>query len=98
MRRIIIFYPHIGEYGGIERNILALAEEIHRRGFDPVLVCFYDRISMEQLFPKLNVVILKDHWNPFVKAMRLRNWLRKNRHGLRGMPLFFGGKASFYAA
>lgn len=98
MKKIVIFYPHIGEYGGIERNVLALAEEIDRKGHRPVLVCYYDHIDMTGLFAKLERVILKDHWNPFLKAMRLRDWLQKNKKDIVGMPLFFGGKAGFYAS
>lgn len=97
MDKIVIVYPHIGEYGGIERNILALAEEITRRGFEPVLLCFYDNVNMQSLCKKLTVVILQDHWNPFLKASRVRKWIMQNQKSGKTMPLFFGGKAGFYA-
>ncbi len=96
--KVVIFYPHIGEYGGIERNILGLSIEISRQGFTPLLICFYDLIDIKQYWPNLEVVVLNDHPNPFIKSRRLRNWLTKNKSQIKGLPLFFGNKAGFYAA
>ena len=91
-----IFYPHIGEYGGIERNIKALSESISAHGLQAVLVCYYDRVGLAN--DQLQVVELGDHWNPFVKAKRVRRWVDRHRESLSGLPLFFGCKAGFYAA
>lgn len=96
MRSIAIFYPHVGEHGGIERNIIALADSISARGLEALLVCFYDRVGLAN--PNLRVVQLGDHWNPFVKARRVRKWVDEHRDSIVGMPLFFGCKAGFYAA
>jgi glycosyltransferase involved in cell wall biosynthesis len=98
MKKTIIFYPHIGEYGGIERNIIALATEVIRNGQIPVLVCFYDHINMSGYLNGLVTVKIKDHWNPFVKSFRLMKWLKQNQSEIAGMPFFFGGKAGFYGA
>jgi glycosyltransferase involved in cell wall biosynthesis len=95
-RRCIIFYPHIGEYGGIERNIIALAIEIRRRGMTPVLVCFYDHVGMERYEGNLEVVQLGDSRNPWSKAAKISKALADEIDKIKGLPLFFGGKAGFY--
>ncbi|QMU27428.1 glycosyltransferase [Adhaeribacter radiodurans] len=97
LNKVIIFYPHIGEYGGIERNIIALAEEASRMKISPVLICYYDNIGISQYHNNLETILLGDHWNPFIKGLRLYNWFNKNRKLIKGLPLFFGGKAGFYA-
>lgn len=93
----VIFYPHIGEYGGIERNIIALAEEVNAMGCKPILLCFYDNVGMGKLANNLCTIELKDHWNPFVKGRRLKKWFKENNRKISGQSLFFGTKASFYA-
>jgi hypothetical protein len=98
MNKIAIFYPHIGEYGGIERNIIALATQIDKMGFKPVIICYYDFINLVTYYPGLEMIVLNDHWNPFIKAIRLKGWFNQNKHQLQGLPLFFGAKAGFYAS
>ena len=98
VKKAIIFYPHIGEYGGVERNILALATEVIRNGKLPVVVCFYDHINLTKYLPGLKVVEINDHWNPFTKSLRIKRWLRVNKNEILGHPFFFGGKAGFYGA
>lgn len=95
---VIIFYPHIGEYGGIERNIQGLAAGAQLEGRQPVLLCYYDRVGMDSLAEGLKVVVLGDHWNPWIKAKRLKEYLIGNAGIIHGLPLFFGAKAGFYAA
>ncbi|GAA5118408.1 glycosyltransferase [Luteolibacter yonseiensis] len=94
--KIIIFYPYIGEYGGIERNIIALSDEAIAMGCEPVLLCFYDRIQMEKWGPGISVVQLGEGGSPFAKARKVRQWLDAHRHEILGLPFFFGGKAGFY--
>lgn len=97
MKNIIIFYPHIGEYGGIERNIIALAQEIKNRKQKAILLCFYDKINLSKYAGfQIETICIKDHWNPFVKSYRLRKWFRKNSSSILGNPFIFGGKAGFY--
>lgn len=97
MKKIIIFYPHIGEYGGIERNIIALVNEIKNRGQYPVLLCFYDKINLSNYSEcTIDTVFIEDHWNPFVKSYRLRKWILKNSDSILGSPFVFGAKAGFY--
>ncbi|MCR9294632.1 MAG: glycosyltransferase [bacterium] len=95
-RKAVIIYPHIGEYGGIERNIIALAQVSSSRGVEPYVLCAYDRVGLNSDF--LTTVEFGDNWNPFVKARRIRRWLQKHRSELVGQPLFFGCKAGTYAA
>jgi glycosyltransferase involved in cell wall biosynthesis len=98
MKKAVIFYPHIGEYGGVERNIIALATEVIRQGHIPVLVCFYDHINMPGYLDGLITVKLADHQVPFIKSYRIKRWLQQNNDDILGLPLFFGGKAGFYGA
>jgi|GEM_PF-693149 len=98
MKMIVIFYPHIDEYGGIERNIIGLAMKTIKMNLRPVLLCFYDKLNMRSYYPELETVELGDHWNPLIKSLRLQRWLRANRENIMGLPLFFSGKAGFYAA
>ena len=97
-RKVVIFYPHIGEYGGIERNIIALSIEALNKGYTPVLLCFYDHIHMHTYVEGLEVIVLGDHWSPFKKGAMVSAWFKKNAQTFEGLPLFFGGKAGFYAA
>jgi glycosyltransferase involved in cell wall biosynthesis len=97
MKEIVIFYPHISEYGGIERLIVALAIEANSRGIRPVLLCFYDRLGMKRFEPNLEVVELGQSRNPWTKARKIRKWL-EGRPSVAGLPLFFGAKAGFYGA
>lgn len=97
IKKVVIFYPHIGEYGGIERNIIALATEVVNKGLIPVLLCYYDHINMGQYVKGMEVVALGDHWSPFAKGKMVSNWFRKHAGELAGMPFFFSGKAGFYA-
>jgi len=96
--KIIIFYPHILEYGGIERNIIALSIGAIAKGYIPVLICFYDNITMQNYVEGLEVVVLGDHWSPFKKGALIKKWFKNNQQTYEGLPLFFGGKAGFYAA
>jgi glycosyltransferase involved in cell wall biosynthesis len=98
IKKAVIFYPHIVEYGGIERNIIALATEILRQGHIPVLLCFYDDINMPGYLDGLITAKIGDHRNPFVKSFRVKKWLQENTTGILGMPFFLGGKAGFYGA
>ena len=97
MKKVVIFFPHIVQYGGIERNIIALSNEIKNRGLDPILLCYYDRINMRKYSRNiLDVMVLGDHCNPFVKGSRLKLWLNKHSDEILGIPFFFGAKAGFY--
>jgi glycosyltransferase involved in cell wall biosynthesis len=98
MKKVIIFYPHIGEYGGIERNIIALAKEIKHRGLQPILLCYYDRINLSNYAGfDIETVFIEDHWNPIAKSYRLKKWFKKNAESITGNAFVFGTKAGFYA-
>lgn len=96
--KFVIFYPHIIEYGGVERVIISLGIEIRRRGLQLILLCYYDNIDMSKYagFP-IETRFLKDSWNPFVKSYRLRQWVKKNISMISGSLFVFGGKAGYYA-
>ncbi len=43
-----IFYARVHQYGGIERNILALAQSVSVNGLTPVLICFEDKVDLHR--------------------------------------------------
>jgi len=96
MKNAVIFYPHIGEYGGIERNILALASEVLEQGLNPLLLCFYDKIDMGSHLKGLQVCEIGDSSSPITKASMLAKWVKENQGSFAGDPFYFGGKAGFY--
>lgn len=96
--KVVVFYPHITDYGGIERNIVGLSMKVAERRLTPVLLCFYDRVKMSRFSKHLQVIELEDHWNPLVKSLRLQKWLNNHKAEITGLPIFFSGKAGFYAA
>jgi glycosyltransferase involved in cell wall biosynthesis len=99
LKKVVIFYPHITEYGGIERNIIALAIEINNQNLEPVLLCYYDKINMRKHSGDiLSTAVLADHWNPFIKGLKLRRYLKKHQNEIQGMPFYFCIKSAFYGA
>ena len=52
-KKIIIFYPYINTFGGIEKLICTLAD-----GIDLSLVCFYDKINLKKFNPKIDIIKL----------------------------------------
>ena len=88
-KKIIIFYPYINTFGGIEKLICTLAN-----GIDLSLVCFYDKINLKKFNSKIDIVILNPkHY--LDKIFTLRNFFKKNL--AKGYPLMWGYKASFFA-
>jgi glycosyltransferase involved in cell wall biosynthesis len=99
LKKVIIFYPHITDYGGIERNIIALANEIKNRNLEPILLCYYDRIDMRKYSQNiLTIKVLGDHWSPFVKGYKLKRYFNQHENEIIGMPFYFCVKAAFYGA
>lgn len=88
-KKIIIFYPYINTFGGIEKLICTLAD-----GIDLSLVCFYDKINLKKFNSKIDIVKLNPkHY--LDKIFTLRNFFKKNL--VKGYPLMWGYKASFFA-
>lgn len=98
MKKIVIFYHHIREYGGIERNVLGLARCVQSHGLKPVLLCYYDKVGMRRHLPEMEVIEMGDHLIPWVKAGRLRNTLAKLAADTEGLPFFIDTKSGFYGA
>lgn len=96
MKSIVIIFPHLDVYAGIERNIVGLTKEIWAKGFLPVVLCYHDHFGFESFCPNTRIVKLGE-CNPVAKAFRVKNWLKANAESIHGLPFFFGGKAGFYA-
>lgn len=88
----IIFVPQMENYGGIERNIIALASYLQSQGIPCIVLCFYSDIDLSRYAGwDINVVQMTRSVNQYLKAWLLRCQLRKSRY----MPLLFGIKAAF---
>ena len=94
MEKIIIFYPHIQAFGGIERNIIGTIKEIERKKKKHVLVCFEDKININKFYNKINIKVIKGN-NLFTKILVLKEFIKS--HESKGNAFMWGGKASMYA-
>lgn len=93
----IIFVPVMSNYGGIERNLIALSEYFHLQGTVATILCFWCRFDIENYATHhLNIVQLSDSSNPFTRAWLLSSYLEKQYRVNGMMPLLFGIKAAFY--
>ena len=77
MKKILIFYPYIIAYGGIERLIISLCKEISIKGYEPVLLCFEDKINIKKYNKQMTVRLIKSR-NIIEKIFNLKKYLRKN--------------------
>ena len=48
MKKVIIFYPYVDVYGGLERNLLALFSAIKKKKLIPMFVCYYDKVGLKK--------------------------------------------------
>ena len=88
-KKVIIFYPYINTFGGIERLIIELSKSL------PIhLVCYYDRINIRGYNKNLKKVELKPS-NYFQKITYLKKYFKSIN--MIGYPLMWGYKASFFA-
>ena len=53
-KKVTIFYPYINSFGGIEKLICLLANNI-----DLTLVCYYDKINIKKFNLKINLINLR---------------------------------------
>ena len=94
MEKIIIFYPHIQAFGGIERNIVSVIKEIERLKKKHVLICFEDKIHIKRFYNKINRKVLKGN-NLFTKILALKKFIKTN--DCNGDALMWGEKAAMFA-
>ena len=98
MKKVIIFYPYVDVYGGLERNLLALFSAIKKKKLIPMFVCYYDKVGLKKYFKHVNITQLGNHYNPIIKAKRLKSYLEKHDKDIIGLPLFIGEKGAYFAA
>ena len=94
MEKIIIFYPHIQAFGGIERNIVGVIKEIERLKKKHVLICFEDKINIKKFYNKINRKVIKGN-NLFTKILALKKFIKTN--DCNGNALMWGEKAAMFA-
>ena len=52
---MLIFYPYITAYGGIEENIITLAKKLDQKKIQLNLLCFYDKLSINKYYKHIKV-------------------------------------------
>jgi len=88
-KKVTIFYPYINSFGGIEKLICLLANNI-----DLTLVCYYDKINIKKFNLKINLINLRPK-NYFQKILKLKEYFNNNE--IKGLPLMWGYKSAFFA-
>lgn len=97
MKKVLIFYPYITAYGGIEENIITLAKKLHQKKNQLNLLCFYDKLSINKYYKHINVIRLGNE-NYLLKIIKLRIFLRNYDKKFSGFALFLSYKAAFFGA
>ena len=90
-KKIILFYPHIEAFGGIERLILSLINEINQKKYEYELVCFYNKVNFKS--KKINIVNL-NCYNLVSKIFYLKKYILTQPKNFN--LLAWGEKGSFF--
>ena len=88
-KKIIIFYPYINAFGGIERLIIELSKNLSIN-----LVCYYDKINITKYNKNLKKIELKPS-SYLQKIIYLKKYFKSTN--MICYPLMWGYKASFFA-
>ena len=96
MKKIIIFYPFVDAFGGIERNIISFISSINKRKINYEVVCFRNLINWKKYNNKksINIKILGGI-NIIDRIIKFKNYSKKANP--IGKILCFGEKGSFFA-
>jgi glycosyltransferase involved in cell wall biosynthesis len=97
MKKVLIFYPYITAYGGIEENIITLAKKLHQKKIQLNLLCFYDKLSINKYYRHIKVIRLGNE-NYLLKIIKLRIFLKNYDKKFTGLALFLGYKSAFFGA
>jgi glycosyltransferase involved in cell wall biosynthesis len=97
MKKVLIFYPYITAYGGIEENIITLAKKLHQKRIQLNLLCFYDKLSINKYYKHIKVIRLGNE-NYLLKIIKLRIFLKNYDKKFTGLALFLGYKSAFFGA
>ena len=97
MRKVLIFYPYISTYGGIEETIILLAKNIRKKKLQPVILCFSNQLKIQKYFKYLKVIELGDG-NYLKKIINLKIFLKDYEKNYKGHALFYSYKSAFFAA
>jgi glycosyltransferase involved in cell wall biosynthesis len=97
MKKVLIFYPYITAYGGIEENIITLAKKLHQKKIQLNLLCFYDKLSINKYYKHIKVIRLGNK-NYLLKIFKLKKFLNNYNKKFSGYALFITYKSAFFAA
>lgn len=97
MKKVLIFYPYISTYGGIEETIILLAKNIRKKNLQPVILCFSNQLKIQKYFKYLKVIELGDD-NYLKKIINLKVFLKDFEINYKGHALFYSYKSAFFAA
>jgi glycosyltransferase involved in cell wall biosynthesis len=94
---LVAFVPVMDNYGGIERNLIALSSFWHRRGKTLEILCFRCRTDLQAFADHpLFITALTESENPLLRAKLLAAHLERRYRETGCLPLLFGIKAAFY--
>jgi glycosyltransferase involved in cell wall biosynthesis len=78
-KKVVVFYPFISAFGGIERLIVDLSFELNQLGFDVDLICFENNVDFKKYGrPRLTIHKLNGTRNYFSEGIRLRRFFRRH--------------------
>ena len=97
MKKVLIFYPYINTYGGIEETIILLSKSISQRKLQPVILCFSNKLKIQKYSKYLEVIELGNE-NYIKKIIKLKLFLKAFKKNYQGHALFYSYKAAFFAA
>jgi glycosyltransferase involved in cell wall biosynthesis len=96
--RVYIFQPQFVEFGGEERVILALSEELFKQGKPHVVLCYWDSINLKQYATwPIEVYELNPPKNPISKMLALRNFLNYLSKNNSPIPILFNIQSALHA-
>ncbi|WP_338412935.1 glycosyltransferase family 4 protein [uncultured Sphaerotilus sp.] len=87
---VYIFYGRVRQYGGIERNILALAQVVAASGITPVLICFEDQVDLHRESGGVLQVKVIGSGNMLKRVLRIREIVAANANDSTSLIICFG--------
>ncbi len=91
---VVIVYPEIEAFGGVERVLLGLCRELEDRGLEPRIVSYFDHIGLHRHAERpLNHLVLNPGQGMWAKSAALKRALSD----VSGRTLMFGLQSAAHA-
>ena len=95
MKKVILVYTQLNEFGGIEYLFVQLAKFLKKRKTKLTIVCFEDKINFSKYEKNIEVIKLSNRQNILKRAKNLKKTIDEINH--EGLPLFYDLKSIAYA-